>query len=169
MLLAWEMLSPHSSNQELHMAEEMWWRGTEKKKKKWALGDSHTVCPGVILSSPLYLLPKPPSLPLSVFLRCLLSLSHSLFPNLSSFVTSLPEAPFLFLRRLVLLRREGKKWRVAQEGQWVKGRMGEKELRSSTPPPARRTVKAMPETPLISKRGGREEKKKKKKLNLYSS
>lgn len=27
MLLAWELLSPHASNQEVHMAEEMLWRG----------------------------------------------------------------------------------------------------------------------------------------------
>lgn len=46
----------------------------KKKKKKWALVYSHTVCPGVILSSPLCLLLQPPS-SLSVFLCCLLLLS----------------------------------------------------------------------------------------------
>lgn len=132
----------------------------KKKKKKWALVYSHTVCPGVILSSPLlsasYSSLPPPSLSSYAVFSCS---PLCLFPNLSSFVTSPPEVPFQFLRRLVLLR--GGKRKPNQNVWWHRRAVGEGEdrrARTTIVTPPTRAVKALLSTPLIS----REEEGKKK-------
>lgn len=90
-----------------------------------------------------------------------------LFPNLSSFVTSPPEVPFQFLRRLVLLR--GGKRKPNQNVWWHRRAVGEGEdrrARTTIVTPPTRAVKALLSTPLISRE---EEGEKNRDLYLSSA
>lgn len=149
------MLSPHSSNQELHMAEEMWWRGTKKEEKKWGWGVFLTqyISRGYpLLSTSSSSLPPSLSLP-------------ALALQLARFQICPPSSPHP--QKLHLLddwwSRAGggeREMEGGTGGQWVRGRTGERERERTTmvtpPPPTvwleRRQLLSSP------KRGGREEK-----------
>lgn len=144
MLLAWEM-SPHSSNQVLHMAEETYWWGAENKKEKEEEEEvgvgvfSHSMPWGYpLLSSPLCLLLQPPS-SLSVFLCCLLLLSPLLVSKSVLLRHLTPRSSISISQTTCTLKGRKKKTQpkrmVAQEGSgWGGGQESENYDRHSPHP-----------------------------------
>lgn len=135
MLLAWEMLSPHSfKSGGAHGGGNAQERDGEGKKKvvlrEILIQYAHGA--GGEVAFPLHHLQPPFSL--------LFLISHCLYPNLCSSVTSLPESPFLFCRRPAHSRVGKKKgwWSRRAVGGW--GLVVIEGSDSQHPPPPHRLV-----------------------------
>lgn len=156
MLLAWEMLSPHSfKSGGAHGGGNAQERDGEGKKESSFEGNSHTVCPrgggGGRVSFPLHHLQPPFSL--------LFLISHCLYPNLCSSVTSLPESPFLFCRQPAHSRvgkKKGGWWSRRAVGGWGLAVMEGSDSQHH-PPPQHRLVEGS--NSFKFRRGGRIKKK----------